>query len=69
MVLDKVLLTQINKTAADSVGQDQTARMCSLILLYTVCKRSLYNLNWPPLYMRIPCITIHVGVSGAVTSR
>ena len=38
MESDKVPSTDIYARAAESVGQDQTARMCSLILLYTLRK-------------------------------
>ena len=40
MVLDGVTLTKINYRAMESAEQDQTARMCRLILLY-----SLLNIN------------------------
>ena len=39
MPLDRVLLMDINDTAAESAEQDQTARMCRLILLYTLRKK------------------------------
>ena len=38
MVLDGARLTKNTDTAAKSAGQDQTARMCRLILLYTLYK-------------------------------
>ena len=38
MHLDRLLLTEINDISAESAEQDQTARMCSLILLYTLRK-------------------------------
>ena len=38
MALDGVLMSELNDTAADSAEQDQTARMCRLILLYTLSK-------------------------------
>ena len=36
-----VLLTELNKRASESAEQDQTARMCSLILLYTLRETNL----------------------------
>ena len=38
ILLDGFSLIQINIGEAESVEQDQTARMCSLILLYTLRK-------------------------------
>ena len=38
MASDSVSQTETYKKISDSEGQDQTARMCSLILLYTLCK-------------------------------
>ena len=40
MVLDGALLTESNNKAAESTDQDQTARMCRLILLCTL--REMY---------------------------
>ena len=37
MVRDGISLTYINDRASESVGQDHTARMSSLILLFTLC--------------------------------
>ena len=37
-ILSEVPLTEINERAAESAEQDQTARMCRLILLYTLRK-------------------------------
>ena len=36
MVLKRVSLTEIGNSVAENVEQDQTARMCSLILLYNL---------------------------------
>ena len=38
MALDWILLKENNDRTAKSVEQDQTAHMCSLILLYTLHK-------------------------------
>ena len=38
MALVKILLTESNDREAESVEQDQTARMCRLILRYTFRK-------------------------------
>ena len=38
MLSNWVSLTKINDRAAESVKQDQTARMCRMILLYTIRK-------------------------------
>ena len=38
MVFDEALLIEINEREAESAEQDQTARMCSLILLHTLRK-------------------------------
>ena len=38
MVLEGILLIEINDRAAESAERDQTTRMCSLILLYTLRK-------------------------------
>ena len=38
MVLNWVPFTEMIDGAAESAQQDQTARMCSLILLYPLCK-------------------------------
>ena len=40
MAFDRVSLTEINDRAAESAEQDQTARTCRLILLYTLRKIS-----------------------------
>ena len=40
-----ISLTYTNDRAAGSVEQDQTARMCSLILLYTLRKINLWSRN------------------------
>ena len=37
MALERGSLTEIDNSPAKSVVQDQTACMCSLILLYTFC--------------------------------
>ena len=39
MILDTVSLREITGRAVGSAEQDQTARMCSLILLYTLRKQ------------------------------
>ena len=41
MALVKVSLTDTNDNVAESVEQDQTKRMCTLILLYTLPKIDL----------------------------
>ena len=38
MTFDWVSLKDINNAAPESAEQDQTARMCSQILIYTLCK-------------------------------
>ena len=38
ITLDVAKFTNINDKEAESVEQDQTARMCSLILIYTLRK-------------------------------
>ena len=45
MILVGVSLTDVNDRTADSVEQDQTARMCSLILLYTLRKITFVMAN------------------------
>ena len=40
MTLNGVALLQINDRAVESADQDQTARMCGLIFLYTLCKQT-----------------------------
>ena len=39
-------MTEINDSAAESAMQDQTARMCRLILRYTLCKINLTVVNY-----------------------
>ena len=43
MVPEWVLWTEINNRAAESAVQDQTARMCRLILPYTLRKINSYS--------------------------
>ena len=43
MAYDRVSLAEINDRAAESAEQDQTARTCSLILLYTL--RKIHSLS------------------------
>ena len=43
MVLDGVSLAETIDRASESVEQDQTARMCSLILIYTLRKFSPWS--------------------------
>ena len=43
MALNGVSLTEINAGAAESAEQDQTARMCRLILLYILRKMITYS--------------------------
>ena len=43
MVLDEIPLTDDNDRVAESVEQDQTSLTCSLILLYTLRKISLWS--------------------------
>ena len=38
MALNEIPVTEISDRGEESVEQDQTARMCSLILLYTLRK-------------------------------
>ena len=41
MLLNGVSLIEINDRAVKSIGQDQTAHMCRLTLLYTLCKKCI----------------------------
>ena len=43
MPLDGVLLSEMNYKAAEGVEQDQTARMCRLILIHTIRKSIVSN--------------------------
>ena len=44
--MDGTSLTEINGIVAESAEQDQTARMCSLILLYTLREINLWAGCW-----------------------
>ena len=43
MALNEVTLTEIRDRSAERAEQDQTARMCRLILLYSHRKTSLWS--------------------------
>ena len=53
MALDGLSLTEISDQAAESAEQDQTARMCRLILFYTIRKHSQLSRTWKNRYRPI----------------
>ena len=43
MTLNGALLTGINDKAVENAEQDQTARMCRVIFVYTLCEINLWS--------------------------